>query len=127
MFNEVEKIDLEGFQDDEIELESLSKPNPLLDNNEIQSAPLLVGMTCDGANILTGRKSWVQKRIMDKCNINIINVHHISHWPQLAVKDSLKELELFKKRFAFLKQIHDLHLKTLLLQQSIVMQFKLWK
>ena len=41
MFNEEEEIDFEGFQDDEIELESLNEPNPLLDNNEIQSTDRL--------------------------------------------------------------------------------------
>lgn len=86
MFDEVEEIDFEGFHDDETE------SNPLLDNNKIQSTTLLVGVTRDGANVLMGRKSGVQKRIKDICNTNIVNVHCIS-----------------LKLFTFLEQMHDFH------------------
>ena len=97
-FDEEKEIPFEWFQDDEIELELLNEPNPLLDNNKMQSKALLVGMTSDGANVLTGRKSGVQKRIKNKCNKNIINVHCMLHHLQLAVKVGLKEMELFQKR-----------------------------
>ena len=112
LFDEEEETDFEGFQDDEIELELLNDPNPLLDNNKLQSTPLLVGITSDGGNVLAGRKSGVQKRIKDKCNKNIVNVHRISHCLQLAVKDGLKEVELFLKLFTFLEQMHDFHKKS---------------
>lgn len=92
MFDEVEEIDFEGFHDDETEFESLSESNPLLDNNKIQSTTSLVGVTRDGANVLMGRKSGVQKRIKDICNTNIVNVHCIS-----------------LKLFTFLEQMLDFH------------------
>ena len=69
---------------------------PLSDLNKL---PLLVGVTTDGASVLTGSKTGVQKRLKDLCNAHMIGTHCMSHRLQLAIKNGadpiLQELSLF--------------------------------
>ena len=74
-----------------------------------ERSPLLVGITTDGASVLTGNKTGVQKRIKDLCNKNIIATHCLSHRTQLAIKDSCSQEALFKKLFLFCEQLFVFH------------------
>ena len=53
--------------------------------------PLMVGVTTDGASVLMGSKTGVQRRLKDACNKYMIGTHCLSHRLQLAMKDCWDE------------------------------------
>lgn len=87
--DENDELDFQGFESVDEEPTHLAPVN---------DAPLLVGITTDGASVLTGRRNGVQKKIKEACNNLLTATHCLSHRLQLAIKDSAVTL----------KELHDL-------------------
>ena len=85
-----EEIDMDaidfGLEYPEVDTEIVSTG----EKSEIK-VPLMVGVTTDGASVLMGSKTGVQRRLKDACNKYMIGTHCLSHRLQLAMKDCWDE------------------------------------
>jgi hypothetical protein len=103
--NDKDECNFEGF---------LSEEEPDDYNNELighaeNIAPLMVGLTTDGANVLTGRRHSVQQQLKSRCNNFLTYTHCLSHRLQLALKDAAstsKELQILQ---LFCEQLFVFH------------------
>lgn len=65
-----------------------------MDWNEISNK--LVGLSCDGASVMTGCKSGV-RAILEKDCPSIVTIHCMAHRLELSLKDVAKKLKTYER------------------------------
>lgn len=111
-FSESENVDFLGFEsdgEDELLFDQMVDETRMTPVQLDSTQPLMVGITTDGASVLTGRRNGVQKRIKDLCNPNLTATHCLSHRLQLALKDAAEEIKILKDLQLFCEQLFVFH------------------
>ena len=71
--------------------------------------PLLVGITTDGARVLTEKNLAFHKRLKEKCNKILLSTHCLPHRMQLSLKECLSTL---KGLYEFCEEFFNFHHKS---------------
>ena len=86
--------DIDDIVDDDIESDIETETEIEFETSNqkssIENSALLVGLTSDGANVLTGKKSGVNVRLREQCNNLMLNGHCVSHRCQLHFKKTVQ-------------------------------------
>ena len=72
----------------------------------------LVGFGCDGASVNLGKKTGVVKKLKEQLHEGIIDIHCMAHRLELAYKDTMKDVGLYKKLEELLTLLYSFYHKS---------------
>ena len=90
----------------------LSLLNTYLHLDEDTVAKKIVGLGCDGASVNTGKKGGVAEKLRTQLNPTIIDIHCMAHRLELAYKDALKNVALYRKLDDLLTLLYGFYHKS---------------